>query len=202
MIYAPNRFDGKPVSTKAGLDPNRFRIISNRFQWSMLQTGFVENRFQPKPVLTQTGSLLFQTGSNDLCSKPVWWKTGFNRNRFGPKPVSHYFKPVPIIYAPNRFGGKPVSTKTGLDSSRFRINRHYSQTGLKSIFWTKYKKGHSSSHRASQKLSMARFGSKLRGESFLDNCGYARTYTDTHKNYTDIHKKLHGYTQKYANRHM
>ena len=37
--------------------------------------------------------------------------------------------------------------------------------------------GHSSSHRASQKLSMARFGSKLRGVSFLDGCGYARTCT-------------------------
>ena len=43
-------------------------------------------------------------------------------------------KPVSMIYAPNRFDAKPVSTKTGLDPNRFRIIRHYSKTGLKSIF--------------------------------------------------------------------
>ena len=96
------------------------------------------------------------------------------------------FKPVSMIYAPNRFDAKPVSSKTGLDLNRFRIIRHYSKT--KFSFLSKYKNGHSSSHRASQKLSMARFGSKSRGISFLDDCRYARTYANIDRN-----------TQIYAN---
>ena len=50
------------------------RLGSNRFQWSMLQTGLMQNRFQPKPVWTETGFALFDTMRKPV-SDPV-----FNQN--------------------------------------------------------------------------------------------------------------------------
>ena len=73
-------------------------------------------------------------------------------------------------------------------SSVMGVGNHIKLRCTKYQFDAKYKNGHSSSHRASQKLSTVRFGSKLHGVSFLDNCEYARTYANIDKN-----------TQIYAN---